>query len=81
MKKCDIIFNTAYSIDICLYRKFRNIDVRALCNETPWTMSGGRPSSIKRIDSCAAASLHIYVPEFFSEWRLIDEKTKKMDEP
>ena len=30
-------------------------------------MSGGRPSSIKRIVSCAAASLHIYVPEFFYE--------------
>ena len=27
-------------------------------------MSGGRPSSIKRIVSCAAVSLHIYVPEF-----------------
>lgn len=27
-------------------------------------MSGGRPSSIKRIVLCAAASLHIYVPEF-----------------
>lgn len=28
-------------------------------------MSGGRPSSIKRCVLCAAASLHIYVPEFF----------------
>lgn len=28
-------------------------------------MSGGRPSSIKRIVLCAAASLHIYAPEFF----------------
>lgn len=35
-------------------------------------MSGGRPSSIKRCVLCAAASLHIYVPEFFvKEWRVI----------
>ena len=43
----------------------RNIGVRALCNEALRTMSGGEPSSIKRIVSCAAASLHTYVPNLF----------------
>ena len=28
-------------------------------------MSGGEPSSIKRMCLCAAANLHTYVPEFF----------------
>ena len=33
-------------------------------------MSGGEPSSIKRNVSCAAASLHTYVPDifYFSGW-------------
>ena len=32
-------------------------------------MSGGEPSSIKRNVSCAAASLHAYVPDIFYFWR------------
>ncbi len=54
--------------------KFRNIDVRALCNKTPCTMSGVSPSSIKRIVSCAAVSLHIYVPEFLRNRIMITQR-------
>ena len=37
-------------------------------------MSGGRPSSIKRIVLCAAASLHIYVPEFLLYFAFIPDQ-------
>ena len=40
-------------------------------------MSGGGPSSIKRTVLCAAASLHIYVPEFFDNGGIAVKKLKK----
>ena len=60
--KINIVFFIVLLYNTLSKHALRRANGRVLCDRVPWTMSGGEPSSIKRISLCAAVNSVVRTP-------------------